>query len=252
MTSKEKINSALVTFLNNVKPGRAFNVRDFNPNYEYDTGEVARIFNSFVAENLIVHVCKGVYVKPKERDVQLDLSNFISDILYNGKGEPVGYLTYDWFCYKLGILAEEPKDARVALSHRHATIKRKGYTVRFVSQHLPINNKTVTSLQILDTLRHIDQIEEATPSNIVAGLKRFIVRMGYSQVDRMIELAAKYPSRTRALLGAILEITHCSQIVGNMYIELAIQSGLEIDIDEEVLPNREKWNLIAPIRNATE
>lgn len=248
MSTKEQINLELGVYVNNLKPGRAFNVSYFNTK-NYDSGEVTRAFNSLVADGVIQRICKGLFIKHR-MPRKLDLQDIISDILLDKNDNPVGYLSYDWYCYKIGVLAEEPLVAHMALPRKHAIVRRWGYTVHTIEQHAPINNKTVPSLQVLDTLKNIEGIEDATPSDIIAGLKRVIGRMSYTQAELMIRLSKNYPSKVRSLLGAILEITHCSQIVCNMFLGITMLSGFEIDIDEEVLPNKKKWNLIPPSEHA--
>jgi hypothetical protein len=85
------------------------------------------------------------------------------------------------------------------------TFRRERYTITFVKQKNTITKDNIPFLQILDVIKNIKKIPDATLESSLRRLLAILIELTDTDYVKLIRLAMKYPPATRALLGALLE-----------------------------------------------
>jgi hypothetical protein len=99
-------------------------------------------------------------------------------------------------------------------------------------------------LQILDALRQIKKIPDATPSDVLISIKGIITQLSDDQIKVLSKLALDFTPRTRALVGALLEELDCKKYTDIIKQSLNSTTTFRLGIDESVLKNAREWKIV--------
>jgi len=155
----------------------------------------------------ITKLSKGRFYKPETSvfgTLQPQQYQIVKDIL-EVNGKMVGYLTGYSLYNQLGLTRQISNTIQIGKNEIRPTFKRDRYTISFVKQKNTITKENIPLLQILDAIRYIKKIPDAT---IESSCKRFLsilTELKEDEIKTLVRLAQKYPPSTRALLGALLE-----------------------------------------------
>lgn len=206
---------------------------------------VIKALNRFAASGKIAKLSKGKYYKPEDTvfgSLQPNQLQVVKDLL-ESDGKLVGYLTGFSTFNQLGLTTQVSSTIQIGKNEVRPSFKRERYRITFVRQKNTITKENISLLQILDALRYIKKIPDNNPAD---ACKRFIaIISGLSPKDKsiIVRLAMKYPSATRALLGALLEKT------GNVSMTVLLKKSLnpittyKLPGISKVLPSAAKWNI---------
>lgn len=106
-----------------------------------------------------------------------------------------------------------------------------------------INKETIPLLQLLDAIRFIKKIPDTT---IVASCRRLLIiikNLAKSDKETMARLANTYPPVTRAILGAMFEISGEKSLAENLRQTLNPITTYKVKGMGEVLTNAANWNI---------
>jgi hypothetical protein len=76
-------------------------------------------------------------------------------------------------------------------------------------------------------------------------MRSILKSLNATEISELINLALNYPSRTRALLGAILENIDSKLNLDKLKNSLNPLTKINLNIDETVLQSTKKWNINA-------
>ncbi len=99
-------------------------------------------------------------------------------------------------------------------------------------------------LQILDALRYIKKIPDATIESSCKRLLSIIENLTDKDRGTMVRLALKYPPATRALLGALLEELKDNSITESLYRSLNPITTYKLKGVASALRTAAKWNIV--------
>jgi hypothetical protein len=154
------------------------------------------------------------------------------------------HLTCYSIYYQLGLTTQVSNTIQIGKNQVRPNFQRERYTIAFVQQKNTITKENIPSMQILDAIRYMKKIPDAS---IEASCKRFLAiikNLTDKEINTTIRLALKYPPATRALLGALLD--HLQQIgaTETLFKSLNPITKYKLIGAAKALSTTEKWNII--------
>lgn len=207
---------------------------------------VIKTLNRMVSSGEIAKLSKGKYFKPKKTsfgNLQPNQAQIVKDLLEEN-GKITGYLTGYSIFNLLGLTTQVSNTIQIGKNQIRPNFKRERYTIAFVKQKNTITKENVPLLQLLDAIRYIKKIPDAS---IKASCKRFLAiikTLDEMTINTMVRLALKYPPATRALFGALLEQLKISNVTESLFKSLNPITKYKLTGAAKVLSTSEKWNLI--------
>ncbi len=199
-----------------------------------------------VANEKIAKLSKGKYYKPENTpfgSLQPNQTQVVKDLLEEN-GKITGYLTGYSIYNQLGLTTQVSNTIQIGKNQVRPNFKRERYTIAFVNQKNTITKENIPLLQMLDAIRYIKKIPDAS---IESSCKRFLAIMNSlseTEKNTLVRLALKYPPATRALLGAVLEQLQQSKITEPLYKSLNPITKYKLTNAAKVISTTEKWNII--------
>lgn len=222
-----------------------FTINDFN--IEVTQGEAVRKhLNRLATSGRIIRLAKGRYYKAAQSPFgALPASGYqvVKDLL-ESDGKQIGYITGYRAFNELHLTTQVPNVIHIGVNTPRKQIERGTYKIKFILQKNIITKDNVPHLKLLDAIRYIKRIPDATVDGSILILVGILKQKAEGEIKEMIRLAMKYPAATRALLGAILEQIYSSEISAPLKKSLSVVSRYNIGVSEEILPNRQNWKIL--------
>lgn len=170
-------------------------------------------------------------------------SRVVKDLLEED-GKITGYMTSFSIFNKMGLTTQVSTTIVIAKNKIRPNFKRERYSIWFVKQNNTITKENIKILQILDVLRFIKTIPDASIEKSCKILVSIIGNIPDIEINIIIRLALKYPPSTRALLGSILD-----QLQKNISTEPLLKSlnpitKYKLSGASTALITTNKWNII--------
>lgn len=207
---------------------------------------VIKCLNRLAASGKITKVAKGKFYKPENTVFgKLEPSQYqlVKDLLENDN-KVIGYLTTYSIFNSLGLTTQVSNTIQIARNEIRPTLKRDRYTISFVKQKNTITKENVPFLQLLDAIRYINKIPDATIEDSCKRFVELIKKYSDNEINTLVRLAQKYPPATRALLGAILDELGNETYSEPLFRSLNPITKYKINGVKKVLTAYQKWNII--------
>ena len=207
---------------------------------------VIKALSRMVASGKIAKLSKGKYYKPENTafgNLLPTQAQVVKDLLEEN-GKTTGYLTGYSIYNELGLTTQLSNTIQIGKNQIRPAFKRERYTIAFVKQKNNITKDNIPLLQLLDAIRYIKKIPDAS---IESSCKRFlsiIKDFNEPEINTMIRLALKYPPATRALLGALLEQLKQGKTTTPLLKSLNPITKYKLVGAAKVLSFTEKWNMV--------
>ena len=224
---------------------KVFSVADLGfPHDWYDNVRVK--LSRMEKQGLIVKVSKGKYYKPRQTvfgTLQPSREEFVKDLLVKN-GKTIGYLTGYAVWNKMGLTSQISNLIEIGVN-QHRNKKRRGnYDIRFTLQPNPITRMNIPLLQILDAVKAVKIIPDATIDDTIRRLITLIGELSRKDANLLTILAEKYTPHTRSITGAILELGGYTELASKLKMTLHPSTKYNIGVSADVLPNRKNWNIV--------
>lgn len=207
---------------------------------------VIKALNRMVASSKIAKLSKGKYYKPENTsfgNLQPNQSQVVKDLLEEN-GKIIGYLTGYSIYNQLGLTTQVSNTIQIGKNQIRPNFKRERYRISFVKQKNTITKENIPLLQLLDAIRYIKKIPDAS---IEASCKRFLAiikTLNEKEIKTLVRLALKYPPATRALLGALLGQLQKDTITESLFKSLNPITKYKLPGAAKAISIAEKWNII--------
>jgi hypothetical protein len=207
---------------------------------------VIKALNRMVKSGKIAKLSKGKYYKPENTpfgNLQPNQAQVVKDLLEEN-GKITGYLTGYSIYNQLGLTTQVSNTIQIGKNQIRPNFKRERYTISFVKQKNTITKENIPLLQILDAIRYVKKIPDAS---IEVSCKRFLAiikKLSDKEMNTLIRLALKYPPATRALLGASLDQLQQTQATESLFKSLNPITKYKLAGAAKVLTTTEKWNIV--------
>lgn len=205
---------------------------------------VIKALNRMVAAGKITKLAKGKYYKPEDSafgELPPSQNEIVKDLLEK-EGEVIGYLTGYSIYNQLGLTTQVSNTIQIGRNEIRPLFKRGRYTISFVRQKNAITKEDIPLLQILDVIRYLKKIPDASPTTVCKRLLAIIKGLTQKEKKSLVELALKYLPSARAFLGAVLEE------MGNASLTEPLRKSLNpISVYKlpaaKILKSTEAWNI---------
>ena len=207
---------------------------------------IIKALNRMVAAGRIAKLSKGKYYKPESTPfgkLMPDQKQVVKDLLEE-HGKITGYLTGYSIYNQMGLSTQVSNTIQIGKNVTRPSFKREWYTIAFIKQKNIITKENIPLLQILDAIRYIKKIPDAS---IVSACSRFLViikDLTDKDITTIVRLALKYSPATRALLGALLDQLHYSGTAAPLLKSLNPITKYKLPGASKVLSNTSKWNIV--------
>lgn len=224
--------------------GYVFTYADFFQKVKSEEA-LAKALNRLATSGTIVKLAKGKFYKPEQSpfgELPPDQYQVVKDLLSRG-GKLEGYLTGLSVYHSLGLTTQVGSHIQIGKNEVRPSMKRGRYRISFVKQKNSITEENIPLLQILDALRFIKKIPDASIGRSCKTLQAIISNLGGKEQETIIRLAMKYQPARRALLGAILDDLGRGEMVEKLRKTLNPLTTYAIPGAADVLASASRWNI---------
>lgn len=207
---------------------------------------VIKALNRMAASGKITKLSKGKYYKPENTPfghLQPNKDQIVKDLLEENS-KITGYLTGYSIYNQLGLTTQISNTIQIGKNQIRPGFKRERYTISFVKQKNTITKENIPLLQILDAIRYIKKIPDASIENSCRRFLAIIKKLAAKDINTLVRLALKYSPATRALLGSLLEQLQQENVTDALFKSLNPITKYKLPGASKVLLTTEKWNIV--------
>jgi hypothetical protein len=240
-----KIAEYIALTIDRLPNGYVFTYTDFSMQVNQKEA-VIKALNRMVASGKIGKLSKGKYYKPENTPfgkLQPNQAQVVKDLLEEN-GKITGYLTGYGIYNQLGLTTQVSNTIQIGKNQVRPKFKRDFYTISFIKQKNTITKENIPFLQILDSIRYIKKIPDAS---IESSCKRFLAiikKLDEKEIYTLVRLSLKYPPATRALLGALLEQLQQGKATESLFKSLNPITRYKLSGATKAISTAEKWNIV--------
>ena len=212
-----------------------------------DKNTIVQALNRLVEQGKISKLAKGKFYKPRKTEfgvLKPPVKQIVKDLIEKN-GKPIGYLTGYSIYNALCLSTQISNTLQIGVQKYRRSIKRGKYNISFVVQPNAINKNNIELMQILDSVRFINEIPATTPDEACVRLQQIFKELSPEKQKRLVRLSLKYTNYVRALCGAILEqIGAEPELPNKLKKSLNEITFFKIPVSEIVLPTKSNWNIV--------
>ena len=240
-----KVTEYIEYIIDRFPSGYVFTYADFSTEVNKKEA-VIKALNRMVESGKIAKLSKGKYYKPENTPfgkLQPNQAQVVKDLLKD-EDENLGYLTGYSIYNQLGLTTQVSNTIQIGKNQIRPSLKRDRYIISFVKQKNTITKENIPLLQILDAIRYIKKIPDATIESSCMRFMAIIKELPEEKINSLVRLALKYPPSTRALLGAILDFLAHDKYTDKLLKSLNPITKYKLAGISKVVPNTDKWNIL--------
>lgn len=240
-----KITDYIVNRIDRLPKGYVFTYNDFMGEVE-NREAVIKALNRMILSGRISKLSKGKYFKPEKTifgELPPSQYQIVKDLLEED-GKVIGYLTGYSVYHLLGLTTQISNSIQIGKNEVRPAFKRGRFYISFIRQRNTITKENIPLLQLLDSIRYIRKISDATVSGSCSRLTELIAQLENSALKTLIRLSQKYPPACRALLGAILEQLGKADFLPSLRKSLNPITQYQLQGLDDVLPTAQNWNIV--------
>ena len=238
-----KSTDLIIDRINEIGEGIVFTYSDLSLPSEMQSA-AAMSLSRMVAENKLKKVSKGKFYKPHNSrlgTMSPALDELMKDLIYKD-GRTIGYITGVPAFAQLGLTTQISSQIKIGSKNYRRPFERGGYIISYIKQENEISNKSIPLLRFLDTLRFIKKIPACTVDNAINILLQKLTSFTEQEIQNLQDYSKNYTASTRALLGAMLELSGFSD--NSLKATLNPLSTYKVGVSNNILPNKSNWNIL--------
>lgn len=240
-----KTSDYIAVTIDRLPKGYVFTYTDFTTEVSKKEA-VIKALNRMVRSGKIGKLSKGKYYKPENTPFGPLLPNqtqIVKDLLEDD-GKIIGYLTGYSIYNQLGLTTQVSNTIQIGKKEVRPAFKRERYTISFIKQKNTITKDNIPLLQLLDAIRNIKKIPDASLESTAKRLMAILKTISDKDKSTMVRLASKYPPATRALLGALLDELQRDNLTTSLYKTLNPITSYKFPGLSKILSTADKWNIL--------
>ena len=240
-----KVSDYIATTIDRLPKGYIFTYADFVAEVNKKEA-VIKALNRMVESGKIAKLSKGKYYKPENTpfgNLQPNQAQVVKDLL-DDDGKIIGYLTGYSIYNQLGLTTQVSNTIQIGKNEIRPNFKRERYTISFIKQKNTITKENIPLLQILDAIRYIKKIPDATIESSCRRLLAILKNLSDKDTSTLVRLALKYPPVTKAILGALFDELQQSSLTEQLSKTLNPITKYKLAGVGKVLSTTEKWNIV--------
>jgi len=198
-----------------------------------------------IKKEIIKRVTSGIFYKPKETvfgALKPNEEELLKTYLFEN-GKRIAYITGLSLYNKMGLTTQIPKIIKIACRDKRIYASVGTLKGKPVKSYIDVTDKNYYMLEILDAVKDFNQIPDLNVDSAILILTERLKKLIDKEISQIIQYALKYPPRTRALIGSILELMDNKINLKELKKSLNPLSEFEYNIKEGVLPNAKEWRI---------
>lgn len=211
----------------------------------HNASTVIKALNRMAYDGKISKLSKGKFYKPQKSifgELQPAEEEVIKDLLVKD-GEIIGYVTGFRVYNQMALTTQVPNVIHIGRNEFRREIKRGMYSIVFMVQKNIITNENIPHLQLLDAIRHIKIIPDASIEFLCKRLLAILKEYERAERNTLMQCAKMYPPSTRALLGALLDELGYVEETEQLFNTLNPITIYQVNGAERILTTTKKWNI---------
>jgi len=206
---------------------------------------IIKHLNRMAASGKIKKLSKGKYYKPQSTvfgNLLPEQYQIVKDLLKKN-GKLVGYITGYSYFNAMGFTTQVSNVIQIAKNETRPALQRGRFKITFVKQKNTITKQNISLLRILDTIRAIKTIPDASIDKSCKLLLNQLAALNNSEQEQLKKLALKYPPATRALTGALLQQIDSNQNIEGLQKSLNPITTYKLQVSKNILPTAKNWHI---------
>jgi len=240
MTIAKKIEERLKT----IKEGETFTYNQLSiDKKEYQTA--AKAIERLIKKGVIKRVSPGQFFKPKKTvfgEILPNEKEILKPYLFKN-GKRIGYITGTYLYNKLGLTTQIPQIIKIASREKEIKVNKVNLKIKPAKSYVDVTNNNFQYLEILDVIKDFARIPDLNIKNGIQVLLNLLLKLNGKEVGRLVNYSLKYPPRTRALLGALLEQNEQKKFLEELQESLNPLTEYSFGIKKDILPTVENWKI---------
>lgn len=232
------------TQIEKLPEGKTFGYADLRiAKEEYQTA--AKALERLQAKGIIKKISKGVFYKPEQTvfgELQPDYSEQLRPYLFeNGKriAYETGYSLYN----RMGLTTQMAFRIKIASRSKRISINRGSLKADAVKSYAEVTESNYELLGFLDAIKDIKRIPDCSVNQAVKILSSKISKLNQKQISDLVKYALLYPTRVRALAGAMLENLNIQANTEKLKQSLNPLTKVKLGLKDTELPTIKNWNI---------
>ncbi len=230
--------------INKLPKGYVFTYIDFMSKVNKREAIIKHL-NRMVVSSKIEKLSKGKYYKPQKSvfgNLLPDQQQIVKDLLEDNN-KIIGYITGYGYYNAMGLTNQVSSIIQIGKNETRPSFKRGRFKIAFIKQKNTITKQNIPLLRILDAIRYIKKIPDASINKSCVGLSNLLKELDKNQVESLKKLSLKYSPATRALLGALLE--QMDKLINTTKLKASLNpiTIYKFGVSDTILPTAENWNI---------
>jgi len=227
-----------------IPEGKTFGYADLGIAKE-DFQTAAKALERLQEKGVIKKLSKGIFYKPEQTvfgELQPDYSEQLRPYLFeNGKriAYETGYSLYN----RMGLTTQMAFRIKIASRSKRISINRGSLKADAVKSYAEVTEANYELLGFLDAIKDIKRIPDCSVSQVVKILSGKIRTLNNKQISGLVKYALLYPTRVRALVGAMLENLNIQANTKKLKQSLNPLTKVKLGLKETELPTIKNWNI---------
>ena len=232
------------TRINQFPEGKTFGYSDLLITKE-DYVTAAKALERLQKEGLIKKMSRGIFYKPKQTvfgELKPDYTEQLRPYLFENE-KRVAYETGYSLYNRLRLTTQMAFRIKIASRDKRISVHKGAVKIDTVKSYVDVTDANYKLLELLDALKDIKRIPDASPDNSIVILTNIIKELSDKQISEMIKCALSYPPRVKALFGAVLENINTQINTSKLKQSLNPLTKFKLGIEKTVLPTINNWNI---------
>lgn len=199
-----------------------------------------------ISEGAFKRVSTGVFYKPEITvfgELRPTEEELLKSYLFDN-GQRIAYITGVSLYNKMGLTTQVPKLIKIACKTKRITASIKGINIKPVKSYVDVNNNNYYLLEVLDAIKDFKIIPDIDKKAALFILKNKTVSFSEKELGNLVKYSLLYPPRTRAMLGAILELLGKIEYLAKLQSSLNPFSSYKFGIKKSLLSTVGNWSIL--------
>ncbi|MCE1167991.1 MAG: DUF6088 family protein [Sphingobacteriia bacterium] len=198
-----------------------------------------------VKKETITRYSSGIFFKPKQTifgTLKPNEQELLKTYLFEN-GKRIAYITGLSLYNRMGLTTQIPKTIKIACRDKRIFASVGSIKGKAVKSYVDVTDDNYNLLELLDAFKDFNRIPDLDANAAVLLLGNKLKSLTAKELDKIIKCALKYPPRTRALLGAVLEAFVIDANAASLKNSLNPLSEYQYKISEATIPSAQNWRL---------
>ncbi len=230
--------------LNSIKEGETFTYEQLSiDKKEYLTA--AKAIERLIKRGKIKRVSPGQFFKPKKTvfgELFPNNEEILKPYLFKD-GKRTAYVTGTYLYNKMGLTTQVPQIIKIASREKEIKVNKANLKIKPAKSYVDVTNNNFQYLEILDAIKDFSKIPDLNIENGIKVLLHILKKLKKEYIEKLVKYSLKYPPRTKALLGALLEANQLTDYLDELQESLNPLSEYSLGIKKDILPTVENWKI---------